>query len=198
MPIADDYKVPKLVRKPVEVLDGERLSKLFESASGTRLFPVLVLAAATGARRGELLALTWDDVDFQSGILNISKSLEETDAALRVKGTKSGKSRRFSIPQQALRVLQEHRDMQEEERKLFGPDYVDNGLVFCKVNGEYYKPDWVSVRVTMFARRAGLKGVGLHSLRHAHASELPQQRCANPHRSEAPRPREREHYAFDL
>jgi integrase len=73
---------------------------------------------------------------------------------------------------QALEALKEHRQEQDRDRELFGADYDDNNLIFCRPEGGYYKPDKVSVRVTELARKAGLPGVGLHSLRHSHASEL--------------------------
>ena len=72
------------------MLDRSKLEMLFKAAERTRLFPLIVLAAATGCRRGELLALTWSDIDFSTGVISVSKSLEETDAGLRLKSTKSG------------------------------------------------------------------------------------------------------------
>jgi integrase len=119
-----------------------------------------------------LLALLWSDIDFESDILSVSKSLEETKAGLRVKSTKSGKPRKFSVPVQALEALKEHRQEQDRDRELFGADYEDNDLIFCRPQGGYYKTDKVSVRGTELAKKAGLRGVGLHSLRHSHASEL--------------------------
>lgn len=168
----DRVELPKPVKHEPKVLDRDRVNTLLEAAAGTRLFPLLVLAAATGCRRGELLALTWADIDFDSGVLNVSKSLEETKAGLRVKSTKSGKPRRFAIPGQAIAVLQDHREQQNSDRALFGPDWQNLNLVFCRPEGGYYTPDKVSVRVTELATKAGLPGVGLHALRHSHASEL--------------------------
>ena len=132
----------------------------------------MVLAAATGARRGELLALTWADIDFQSGIMEITKSLEQTRAGLRVKSTKSTEPRRFRVPAQALQVLTEHRCEQDQDRALFGPDYQNHGLVFCRPDGGFYSPDRVGARVVEAMRKAGLSGTSLHTLRHSHASEL--------------------------
>jgi integrase len=172
VPVSDDYRPPKVERKDPPSLDGSVIHRLLTAASGSRLHALILLAAATGMRRGELLALTWSDIDFASGIVIVSKSLEETDDGLRVKGTKSGKPRRFTVPTAALDALKEHRCRQDRDRALFGPDYDAKDLVFCKPHGDFLKPDKVSVRVTKFARRAGLAGIGLHSLRHAHASQL--------------------------
>ena len=84
---------PKRTAKAApRVLDSDGMTKLLSCAANTRLYPLLVLAAATGCRRGELLALTWSDLDVK-GTLLVSKSLEETREGLRVKSTKSNKAR---------------------------------------------------------------------------------------------------------
>jgi integrase len=152
--------------------DRDRVSQALKGAAGMQLYPLIVLGAATGCRRGELLALTWSDVDFESGIMTVDKSLEETKAGLRVKSTKSGKARRFAVPAQALQVLQQHRAQQDRDRALFGKDYSSMGLVFCKPEGTFYRPDSISSRVTEILRKAGLTSASLHTLRHSHASEL--------------------------
>lgn len=72
--------LPKLSKRKPSVLDEAKLRLLFERARNTRLHPFLVLAAATGCRRGELLALQWTDIDLETGLLSVSKSLEQTQS----------------------------------------------------------------------------------------------------------------------
>ena len=168
----DRVELPKAEKKEKKILDRAGVQKLLDAARGTRLFPLLALAAATGCRRGELLALTWADINFENGVMSVTKSLEETDAGVRVKTTKSGKPRRFAVPEQALQALRDHKEQQGRDRALFGGDYEDLNLVFCRPEGGYYKPDKVGARVTELARKLGLSGVRLHTLRHSHASEL--------------------------
>jgi integrase len=164
--------LPKLPRRKPAVLDQTKLQMLFDRARDTRLFPFIVLAASTGCRRGELLALQWTDLDMCTGLLSISKSLEQTKAGLRVKSTKSEEPRRLGVPEWALQVVREHRDKQDGDRRLFGADYIDNNLIFCQPNGSYYSPDRLGARVVELMRKEGLQGVSLHSLRHSHASIL--------------------------
>jgi integrase len=163
---------PKLTKRRPPVLDEAKLRTLFDRARDTRLYPFVVAAAATGCRRGELLALQWSDLDLQTGSLDISKSLEQTKAGLRVKSTKSEEPRCVALPEWALEVLQEHRAEQENDRAMFGRDYVNNALIFCQPAGRYYSPDRVGARVAELMRKVGLQGVSLHSLRHSHASIL--------------------------
>jgi len=165
-------RLPKLSKRSPAVLDKEKLRTLFDRARGTRLYPFIVTASATGCRRGELLALQWADLNDSTGELSVSKSLEQTKAGLRVKSTKSELPRRFSVPEWALEVLHEHREEQDQDRELFGSDYQDNGLIFCQPDGSYYSPDREGARVVELMRKVGLEGVSLHSLRHSHASSL--------------------------
>ncbi len=165
-------RLPKLPKREPAVVDKEKLRLLFDRAQTTRLYPFIVLASATGCRRGELLALQWPDLNMTTGELNVSKSLEQTKAGLRVKGTKSEKPRHFAVPESALPVLADHRAQQDEDKRLFGPDYQDHDLIYCQPNGAYYSPDRVGARVKELMVSVGLEGVSLHSLRHSNATEL--------------------------
>jgi integrase len=163
---------PKVPRRRPKVVDREGFDALLAKCADRRIFPLIVLAAATGMRRGELLALEWADVDWGKATLEVSKSLEETKAGLRVKSTKSGHARRFAVPAEVLDVLREHQRAQEEDRQLYGPDYARLNLIFARPDGQFYNPDKLGVRVRRAMQAAGLEGVSLHSLRHSHASEL--------------------------
>ena len=86
--------LPKLPKRSPPVLEKEKLERSVRPRPDTRLYPFIVLASATGCRRGELLALAVADLDERTGELSVSKSLEQTKAGLRVKSTKSEKPRR--------------------------------------------------------------------------------------------------------
>ena len=165
-------KKPKVPRRRPKVVDRAGFNALLAKSADRRLFPVIVLAASTGMRRGELLALEWTDLDWDKATLEVSKSLEETKAGLRVKGTKSGETRRFAIPAEVLDVLREHKREQERDRQLYGADYAPLNLIFARPDGYHYSPDKLGTRVRAAMQAAGLRGVSLHSLRHSHASEL--------------------------
>ena len=168
----EKVKKPKLPRRRPRVVDRGGLTSLLSKVRKTRLFPLVVLASATGMRRGELLALEWTDINWESGDVEVSKSLEQTKKGLRIKSTKSEETRRFAIPGEVLEVLRVHQREQEKDRRLYGADYANLGLVFARPDGQYYSPDRVGARVGEAMRAAGLQGVSLHSLRHSHASEL--------------------------
>jgi len=146
---------------------------VFASATGPWCMATfLELAAATGARRGEILALRWSDI--QDGRAIITRSLTQTRQVLEFKSTKTERPRDVKIPTSALTALELHRKRQDEFRAQFGPAYrKDLDLIFSNPDGTPLRPNSVSSAVSLLFRRLGLpKGASLHSLRHSHGSHL--------------------------
>jgi integrase len=165
-------ELPSVEKKDARSLTPDEFGSLREVCRDDWTFALVELALATGARRGELLALQWADLDLLSGVLTISKSLEQTAAGLRVKCPKNGKTRSFQLPQSALAALRFQRDQQQEHRRLFGADYRNLDLMFCEPDGNYHQPDLVSQVIIRRIRKAGIKNGSFHTLRHTHASNL--------------------------
>jgi integrase len=146
---------------------------VFASATGPWCITTfLELCAATGARRGEILALRWSDI--QDGRAIIARSLTQTKRLLEFKGTKTEKPRDVKVPDSALAALETHRTRQNEFRRQFGQDYrLDLDLIFANPDGTPLRPNSISSVVSLLFRRLSLpKGASLHSLRHTHGSHL--------------------------
>jgi len=146
---------------------------VFTSATGPWcLGTFLEFCAATGARRGEVLALRWSDL--QNGRAVITRSLTQTRQVLEFKGTKTERPRDVKVPESALAVLELHRKRQDEFRQHYGADYrADLDLIFANPNGAPLRPNSISAVVSLLFRRLSLpKGASLHSLRHSHGSHL--------------------------
>jgi integrase len=108
-----------------------------------------VLAAYTGARRGELLYLRWDAVDLDAAEVTFGGSTAVV-RGLRVEDTtKGGRSRTVSLDRETVAVLREHRRQQTEERLVAGSAWNNNGgLVFTSRWGEPLYPDTVTALMT--------------------------------------------------
>ena len=136
--------------------------------------PYLELAAATGCRRGELLALRWSDII--NGCAIVARSLTQTGEGLEFKGTKTEKPRLVTLPESAIATLDEHRKQQDELRIQYGRDYrADLDLIFANPDGTPLKPDSISASVSAIFRRLKIrkpKGAAPHLLRHSHTSIL--------------------------
>jgi len=147
---------------------------VFQSASGPWCLPTfLEVSAATGARRGEILALRWSDL--RDGCAMVARSLTQTEDRLEFKEPKAPDSvRPISLPESTLTALELHRQKQAAFRAQFGPDYrADLDLIFANPDGTPLKPDSISSAVALLFRRLKLpEGASLHLLRHTHASLL--------------------------
>jgi integrase len=171
-PVANsEPPIPKK-HKGMALLPKEQML-MIESATGPACLPMfLELSAATGARRGEVLALRWSDIDGSD--LLIARSLTQTRQGLEFKGTKTDSPRRVGLPASVLVALSIHQQKQDELRQQFGSDYrTDLNLIFANPDGKPLRPDSISASVSLLCRRLGLpKGASLHTLRHSHGSVL--------------------------
>jgi integrase len=167
--------LPQVASKKGMALTPEQQTLLIEAASGCWCIrPFLELDAATGARRGEVLALRWSD--YVNGAVFIARSLSQTKKGLEFKGTKTEEPRAITLPESAIDALAAHRAQQDQFRKQFGPDYrTDLDLVFANPDGTPLRPDSISSSVSALFKRLKMakpKGAALHLLRHSHGSHL--------------------------
>ena len=172
--VADAVTPPKIEAEEVEILDADQIAAVLDALRGSRLHPIAALAFATGMRRGELLALRWQNVDLGRAMIKVEHSLEQTKAGLRFKPPKSKYGRRsISLPQSAVAKLSQHRKEQLELRMALGMGKPESdALVFCNHDGTPISPNSVSVTWGTAVSRAGLPDVTFHACRHSHASAL--------------------------
>jgi integrase len=146
---------------------------VFDAASGPWCLSMFLrMAGSIAARRGEILALRWSDIN--DGRITIARSLTQTKHLLDFKSTKTDNPHVVAMPPSILGPLEEHRKQQDQFRQQSGPDYrADLDLIFANPDGSPLKPDSVSASVSLLFRKLKLpRGTSLHSLRHTHASEL--------------------------
>jgi integrase len=164
-------KLPKVERTEARALTQEEMDRLREVCRGDWTLTFIDISLATGARRGELLALEWPDIEWLTATLMVSKSLEQTKAGLRVKRPKGGRVRKFRLGQTAIASLRFLHEQQRENRKLLDSDYQGQ-LVFCQPDGAPLRPDLVSQTIVRRLKKAKIKSASLHTLRHTLASHL--------------------------
>src|SRR5262249_2331539 len=156
----------------VEILDA---ATVLAAIKGDRLYPIAALGIATGMRRGELLALQWQGVELERGLLSVERSLEQTRAGLRFKGPKSKHGKReISLPSSAVEWLRSHRHQQLQLRLQLGMGRPDaETLVFSDHEGNPIAPNHLSIMWRRaIAKLPNVPHVRFHALRHSHASAL--------------------------
>jgi integrase len=140
-----------------------------------RLRALWTLAAHSGCRLGELLALQWSAVDFERRSISIRQTLLTTVEGVPTFGEpKSASSRRtLTLDADAITSLRAHRDRQTFERQALGDAYAPYDLVFATETGAAYTASAVSHRFKSALGRAGLpRSIRFHDLRHASATAM--------------------------
>jgi integrase len=138
------------------------------------LAAMLLLAALTGARRGELCALRWNDIDWEQGVVRIARSVYETEGGgWDEKPTKTHQARRIGLDALGLEVLQRHRAACEELAKSLDLEIPADAFVFSRSpqGTQPLRPDLVSKFTVRAAKKAGVD-THLHALRHFSATQL--------------------------
>jgi integrase len=138
-----------------------------------RLYAGWLLLATLGLRRGELLGLSWRDVDLTTGRIAIRNTLVMVDGKPAMAEPKTTKGRRsLTLAPQVLEVVRAHRAHQAAERLSSGVDHTDSGLVITTEDGRPMHPETLAGLFVRQARRVGLPPIRLHDLRHSVASIL--------------------------
>lgn len=172
---AEQATPPKRMRRQMKYWTREQVEQFFEYAKDHIHFPVFYLAFFTGMRRGELVALHWEDVDLESGRISVHRS------SFRVKGqglkiqdtTKTAAGRRvIEISPGVVSTLKKHKAKQAAHLMQIGqaPKFV-----FCTANGTPVEPTDLGQYFRRLIKRAGLPQIRFHDIRHTHATLLLQQ-----------------------
>jgi integrase len=171
--------VAKLVQIPTprykvgKGLPVSDVKRLLAEAKETRFYPIYVLAATLGLRRGELLGLRWSDIDFAKNTLQVAQTVQRVSGRLIIDETKTDASDAvIPLPKITRGVLLEHWEHHAKMRDDAGELWTDHDLVVTTSIGSPIEPrslntHWEGIRV-----QAGLPGVRLHDLRHTVVSLL--------------------------
>jgi integrase len=173
--VTEAIRPPRAPDQEKEILQPDQARELLERLRGHPLHMLAVLALHTGARRNELLALRWQDIDLDAGRLRIETALEQTSAyGIRVKAPKTKKGRRtISLPVVAVEALRTHWRAQQEQRLALGMGKAPaDSPVLATIDGTVQSPAAITKSWSRAMDAIGMPEAGLHGLRHTHASML--------------------------
>lgn len=157
------------------VWSDEQLGAFLDFAEGRQQYEAILFAASTGARRGEVCALRWSDLDLDAKppTAVLRHSVVQVAGQGVVEGdTKTHRDRPITLDAELVAVLREHRRRQIEWRLVVGQGWRDHDLVFCGPAGDYLKPDSLSQAFDRLVAASGLPRIRFHDLRHGHATSL--------------------------
>ena len=173
--VCDDAVLPRIPRREIHPLSKEQAGRLLQVAKGHRLETLIALAITTGMRRGELLALTWDDIDLAEGRVQIRRTVNRygADVGYVVSEPKTTKGRRsIVLPSFVRDLLQQHLLRQKEIKAQAGEMWQENGLVFASNIGTFFHPNRLLEEFNQLLAEAGLPHLRFHDLRHSAATIL--------------------------
>ena len=158
----EDCIIPKIQKQEMQILHPEDMKAYLDAAEQCNALPMLYLVLTSGIRKGELVALLWNDLDVERKTISISKSARRnSEGEIVVSQPKTENSiRRISIPKDTVDLL-----IAEHEK------HPDNPYLFpsSKTGGMYY-PDSVVLLHRRVLKRAGLPHIRFHDLRHTFAT----------------------------
>jgi integrase len=179
--VCDVVDPPRKIRHEIQPLMLEQVKKLLEVARSHPYEALYVLALATGMRRGELLGLKWQDINFATGTLQVQRILSRVPRTMRSENgetyeeaePKTQKSRRsVTIAAFAIEALKHHRERQLQAKAQAGHDWQEQGYVFCTSIGTHLLPNDVLEQLKILLKKAGLPAIRFHDLRHSAATLL--------------------------
>lgn len=177
---AKKVTVPTVEKKEIKALDLTSLNHLLNTTKDTvgfEIYALIYTAIFTGMRRGELLGLSWENVDFEHEEISVKTTLQKKP------GGKAGEvefftpktlksKRKIVLLEQNVEVLKALKKEQAKNKLQLGPDYNNEfNLVFCNANGTPITPDALRHKFDRVTQRASLK-LRFHDLRHSHATLL--------------------------
>ena len=164
----------KSEKKGVRFLSDDQIGRLMAAMADFRMRYLFHFILATGTRRGEALGLTWRDVDPENQQVLIRQALVKDKNAIVKIGSlkKETAARQIPLTKEDFAVLMEWKKLQDEEKALLGPAYQDNGLVFCRVEGQPIYPDTPGEWLEEYCAAANIERFKLHELRHTYASRM--------------------------
>lgn len=172
--VAELVDKPKKTRHEIKPLSLEELKHFLIAIKETHHYAAYLLECYTGLRRGELLALRWQDVDFDNKKIMVCQGLVRTKEGLSFNQPKTEASRR-SIPinDEVLAALKMQKRRQREQKVFLGQGYnQDKDLVFCNITGNPLDPRSFTKSFQRVLLQAGLPQIRFHDMRHTHATLL--------------------------
>ena len=155
----DACELPKVEHREMQTIPEEQLQAFLAEARATGVYEMYYIELATGLRRGELLGLKWQDIDWKNAIIKVRRQIARVDGQIVEAPLKTKNSyRTVTISPQAIEVLKQQRAKTHDQ------------YVFPSPNGGPISPDSVNNMLKRVLARAGIPKVRFHDLRHTFAT----------------------------
>lgn len=157
----------------------EQLRRLLTTFEGDILETPVRIVATYGLRRSEVCGLCWDAVNFEDGYISICRTALFDNGEVYFSDTTKNDSSNRRLPLTATMrdYLQKVKAQQEENKRLFGKSYQDNGFVCAKPDGTLIEPNFITHHFRRVLLAHDLPAIRFHDLRHSVVYALRQGGC---------------------
>jgi integrase len=174
--VCDVVTPPKLTTPRPDVWTVSEAMAFLDMAATDSLSPLWHLLLLEGMRRGEGLGLRWQDVNWERGTAHIVQTVSPDissrgEAVIQARTKTKAGARTVKLSGATLAALKEHRT-RWLERRMAAETWADHDLVVCSSKGTPINPNNVTRSFDLIVRRAGLRRITPHGLRHTHATML--------------------------
>ena len=166
---------PRVEKKDPNYFQPEEVAAILEALGKEPLKWQLItqLMIVTGCRRGEIMGLSWEKVDFENNRIRVDRALLYTKSQGVYEGkTKTGDCRLLPLPAETMQLLRQHKREQLRLQLANGDRWIHTGYVFTQDNGDHMNPDSITDWLYNFSDRHGLPHINPHAFRHTVASVL--------------------------
>ena len=166
---------PKVVRKEVNYFQPDEIAAILDALESEPLKWRMIthLLIVTGCRRGEIMGLKWEKIDWENRRIKIDTNLlYSKERGLYEDTTKTGNVRYIPLADETLQLLHKFRAEQNRLRLINGDRWQDTGFVFTQDNGLPMHPSSIGFWLNKFSKRHGLPHINPHAFRHTAASVL--------------------------
>lgn len=172
--VCDAVTPPTIPKSHAKSLEEAEIKRLLGVARGSRWENFITIALTIGARRAELLALDWDDVDLEAGSVTISKAMcQLTGREPFAKATKTGTARTVPLSRAAVAAFRRQGVLQSADRLAAYPGtYRAGSAVFTAPDGTRLSPQAATSAYHKLAVKAGISTTRLHDTRHTVGTHL--------------------------
>lgn len=165
--------LPKLKKYKAEVYDVNMMHHILDISKDTDMYLPLLLCTTAGLRRGELLALRWEDIDFHKKLLKIRRNMVRGEDDYIIKAPKSEAGiRDICVGDEVITYLNKEKIRYMTDMMSYGKGFQDLGFVIRQEDGSPIRPDSMSRKWRRFLEANSLPPIRFHDLRHSNATAL--------------------------
>ena len=159
--------LPKGQKKAAIIYDEEQIKQLIAAAKGTEMELVIDMELCLGLRRGELLGLWWQDIDWEKKQIHIIRNRVVVNGKSVVKEPKTENSvRTIDMPDQLVQKLKLHQWACRANQQRLGAAYTNSDYIIVHPDGKPIYPEYLSQMLTKLQKKANLPQCRFHDLRH--------------------------------